>query len=345
MPKRKIAVLFAILALAGAGARCLAFDTKIGLGGKDVRKNLTWITADTRKPLGAGEYGRKLQFRSEERFYEIHLPANYDPNRAYPVVLVLHGGGGYPAGAAYQTGMDAVADREGFVVAYPAGYSTALFKDRLLVWNDGRRFDDGSEVKDDSVGFISAVLDDLSALIKLDANRVYCTGMSNGAHMCYRLARQLSHRIAAIAAVTGHERVDGPLPPPPRKISVMQVSGRKDEYAPYKGGMPSGGKGLLKNKFQAEMDPVEDVVESWAKFNKCDMNSKTVRRIGSAEETRYTACADGTEVVLWTLDDGGHTWPGGERVPAEVRLGVGEVNHDISASEEIWKFFQRHRLQ
>ena len=87
MQNGKIAVLFAILALTGGGAACAVGDTKIGLGGKDVRKNLTWIEASARTPLKGGDYGRKLQFHSRERFYEIHAPTDFDAS-AVPLVTV-----------------------------------------------------------------------------------------------------------------------------------------------------------------------------------------------------------------------------------------------------------------
>ncbi len=320
---------------------------KIGLGGKDVRKKLTWIEHKDNSPkqlkFTPGDHGRNINFNSNKRLYDIHVPTGYTPAKAYPVVLNLHGGGGHPAGAAYQSGMDAVADREGFIVVYPAGTGT-LFKDRLLVWNDGRKYKGGSGVQADSVGFIAAVLDDLAHLFHIDPKRIYATGMSNGAQMCYRLAKQLSNRIAAIAVVAGHRPAQGIFPPPPRPMPIMQFAGKNDAYAPYKGGVASGGKGIFKNKFQTRMEPVQETIMSWVKFNQCKPDKATIKRVGKAVEKRYTSCQKGAEVVLWTIEDGGHTWPGGKVFPAEIRAGVGHVNLDISATEEIWKFFERHRL-
>jgi len=188
------------------------------------------------------------------------------------------------------------------------------------------------------------VLDDLAGLANIDPSRVYCTGMSNGAQMCYRLAKQLSDRIAAIAIVAGHRPADGIFPPPPGPMPIMQFSGMEDVYAPYKGGMASGGKGIFKNKFQNEYEPVEDTIDSWVKFNKCNPDEVTTRRIGKAVETRYASCQGEAEVVLWTIENGGHTWPGGQVFPAEIKAGVGYHNEDISATEEIWKFFKRHQI-
>ncbi len=347
MVRHIVTTFVGLTALIVAGSCASGWGSGIGLGGKDVRKELSWIEGkekvNKQAKFSSGDYGRKIKFESKKRFYEVHIPKGYTPSIAYPVVINLHGGGGYPSGAAYQSGFDRLADRENFIALYPAG-TGKLFNDRLLVWNDGRDYKGNSGIKTDSVGFISKVLDDLASLVHIDPTRVYCTGMSNGAQMCYRLAKQLSERIAAIAVVAGHRPAKGIFPPPPRPMPVMQISGVDDPYAPYRGGLASGGKGIFKNKFQTKVEAVMDTVMSWVKFNQCKYDKPTVKRVGKAVETRYSSCQGDAEVVLWTLEDGGHTWPKGEVFPAEIKAGVGPMNKDISATEEIWKFFKRHRI-
>src|SRR5689334_13724540 len=70
------------------------------------------------------------------RTYDVHLPNGEAPSAPAPLVIVLHGGGGNAANAARMTGMDAKADREGFIVAYPNG--TGPRGDVLLTWNAWR---------------------------------------------------------------------------------------------------------------------------------------------------------------------------------------------------------------
>lgn len=359
-------VLALLVASCGAGSRAglgsvEASDTEdtsrarrprwgrgIGLGGKDVRKDLVWIedrgVREGAQHRGPGDYGRRLEFDGVRRFYEIHVPRGYDQSSPYPVVLNFHGGGGYPAGAAYQTGMDDLADREGFIVVYPAGTGT-LFKDRLLVWNDGRRYENGKGPKADDVGFVAVLLDDLARLFHVDPTRVYVCGISNGAQFAYRVAKQLSERIAAVAAVAGPRPATGIFPPPSRPMSIMQFAGRADEYSPYEGGVPSEGKGLFKNRFRTRVEPVENVIRSWVEFNHCPSQPAAVKRVGKAVRTQYGPCRAGSEVVLWTLEDGGHTWPGGQVFPAEIKAGVGKVNRDIVATELMWAFFKKHRRE
>ncbi len=317
----------------------------IGLGGIDVRVPLTWI-ADTTENLdsnlGPGDYGRILQFDGKSRFYEIHVPPSYDGLWPVPVVLVFHGGGGYPDAVRYQSGMDSISDEKGFIVVYPAG-TGKIFIDRFLMWNDGRPFKDGSYSQVDDVGFVAAVLDDLETLFYIDPKRVYACGISNGAQFSYRLANQLSDRIAAIAAVAGHRAVDDIFPSPLYPIPVMQFSGKKDIYFLYYGGSPFSVVQSIMT-FAPILESVGEAIQSWVAFDGCSYEPAEVTRIGRAVKTRYRPCHYGVEVVLWTLEDGGHTWPGGNVFPSEILVGVGKVNQDISASVLIWEFFEKFQL-
>jgi len=322
--------------------------TKIGLGGKDVRVPVQAIRdSDARGAftLGAGDYQRDLKVDGRERFYEVHVPTAYNRAKAAPLMLIFHGGGGYPGSIRYESGMDAVAEAHGFIVLYAAGTTDRkMLTDRLLIWNDGRGNVDGTSSDVDDVGFVAAVLDDAAKIFNIDAKRVYAAGFSNGAQLTYRLAKQLTSRLAAVATVAGHRPVDdGMIPPPPRPISIMQFSGQKDIGAPYEGGKPD-----FDAKFETLLLPVEDVIRSWVTFDGCPAAPAEVRRQGKAVMTRYGPGKQGTEVVLWTLEDGGHTWPGGNVLPSgsdpKSKWYQGAVNHDINAAEEMWKFFSRHQL-
>ena len=322
-------------------------DNDYGWGGMDVRVPLQWITGTAQAgvfTLGPGDYGRELEFGGEKRFYEIHVPKSYSKWRSVPVVLVFHGGGGYPAAVRYESGMDSVSDTKGFIAVYPAGTPTnPNYTDRLLIWNDGRPFQDGSYSSVDDVGFVAALLDDLSTWFRIKPKRVYASGFSNGAHFTYRLAKQLSNRIAAIVAVAGHRSADEIFSPPPIPMPVMQFSGKQDPYSLYYGGNPPDTSPVFDIIFNMPFKPAEEVIQSWADFNECPSPTAQVQTIGNAVSTRYRRCKYGTEVVFWTLEDGGHAWPGGNLLPSEVRAEQGNINTDISASILIWQFFQRFR--
>ncbi|MCG2811451.1 MAG: hypothetical protein L6428_08330 [Candidatus Aminicenantes bacterium] len=337
----KIAIL--VMIVLGVAAIALAF------GGKDVRVPVQWIT-DAAKAVpgfapGPGDYGRKLKIGGQKRFYQIHVPGGYAGNKAHPVVLVFHGGGGDPGSVRYESGMDGTADREGFIVVYPAGTNKRLFlKDRLLLWNDGRPDKDGAYSKVDDVGYTAAILDDLGTMFNVDKRRVYACGYSNGAQFTYRLAKRLSQRIAAIAVVAGHRPVKDEYDPvPSRPISVMQFSGTEDKLGPYYGGRPPERAAL-----SDVVKPVKETIKSWVDFDKCPPEPTESKKIGLAVMHRYGPCQDGAEVVLWTLEHGGHTWPGGRIMPNVKMLGLGNlgnINRDINASDLMWDFFKRHPLK
>ncbi|MFZ2603670.1 MAG: hypothetical protein WAX79_06720, partial [Candidatus Omnitrophota bacterium] len=155
----------------------------------------------------------------------------------------------------------------------------------------------------------------------------------------YRLAKQLSERIRAIAAVAGQRPAIDPFDKPAsRPVSIMQFAGLQDEIAPY-----DGGSGPDEAAIKAISYPIRETIRSWVNFNKCPPKPMEVLKKGKAVMERYGPGENGSEVILWTLEDGGHTWPGGKVVPNIEALGLGKmgnVNQDINASELMWEFFK-----
>src|SRR5262249_21615915 len=240
-------------------------QTRIGLGGKDVRVPLTWLSEPPRPGefLRPGDYGRKIHHGGLERFYEMHVPSGRRPEAGYALVLVFHGGGSYPAAVRYESRMDEVSNRNGFLVVYPAGTNRLGFpKDRLLLWNDGRVYQDGRPNKVDDVGFVAALLADVGQFAPIDPLRIYAAGYSNGAQFVNRLVKQLPEPIAAIAVVAGQRGPDELFPPPKRPISIMQFAGLEDEVGPYRGGQPKEKEALV-----TMLKPVPEVIKAWAAFN------------------------------------------------------------------------------
>ncbi len=293
--------------------------------------------------LGPGNYIRNLQFEGTNRFYKVHVPSSYSKVNPVPVVLVFHAAAGHPDAIRYQSGMDSVSDENGFIVVYPAG-NKEMLADGLLRWNDGRNYIDGFPVYVNDVGFVKTLLDDLVRFFYVDAKRVYACGLSNGALFTNRIAKELSDRIAAIAVVAGQRSAYELFPPPSKPMPVMQFSGLQDIFAPYYGG--SSYHGLEFYEFENTFEPVEEVIQSWVTFNGCPAEPAEVNRIGNAVQTVYGPCIDNVEVVLWTLEDGGHTWPGGNALPLPplVTALIGNINKDISASVLIWEFFEKFQL-
>lgn len=313
--------------------------------GRDNRVEVKWL--ETGRISSAGDYARRLNHGGRSRHYQVHVPQSALEDPHPPLVLVFHGGGGNPNAVRYQTGMNRVAEREGFVVIYPAG-THPLFTDRILFWHDGRISKHKAERDVDDVDFVRALLDDFDRFLSFDLSRVYATGISNGGHMSVRLAHELSDRIAAVASVSAQRRPGQYLPTPPRAVPILQMNGKLDEWSPFNGGEIPSSAFLRK-----EVLPAETVVRAWREHNGCPDSPAEETRVGKAVMKRYGPCESGSEVEFWIIENGGHTWPGGEATNTEktgrvglLRIGppVGPITRDIIGSEVIWSFFKRHRL-
>ncbi len=281
-----------------------------------------------------GDYERYITVNGLKRRYEFHLPKGpgSGKNQAWPLVLNFHGGGGRGGTIRFQSGMDKTADRYGFVVVYPDGTGGWLFKHRLLTWNAGDCC--GSAVRNnvDDVAFSRALLDDIAKFVKIDQKRIYATGLSNGAMFAQRLACEMADRIAAVAAISGVIGVDECTPS--RPISILEIHGTADQNLPYNGGV--GARSITKVDFRS----VKETINGWRKRNGCAIKGGT-KRIGDATIETYISDR-GTEVVLVTIDQGGHNWPGGRKILAGKK--TGKISRDISANDMMWKFFVRHPM-
>jgi polyhydroxybutyrate depolymerase len=267
------------------------------------------------------------------RIYVVHAPKGYDPKTPLPVVLALHGARMNGPMMAWFSGLNRKADEAGFIAVYPNGTGTHS----SFFWNGGNCCGSAMQNKVDDVAFIDALLDDLMGAYPVDVQRVYATGMSNGAIMVYRLASELSERIAAIAPVAGS--VGTEISQPKRPVSVLHFHGTKDEYIPFMGGR--GEKSSTGTDFRS----VEDSIRAWVKANGCDESPKTdVLSEGDdgmkVTRSTYGGGWAGAEVALVVIEGGGHTWPG-MRSPAKS---LGGATLTVSANDLMWEFFQKHPM-
>jgi polyhydroxybutyrate depolymerase len=274
---------------------------------------------------------RSLVVGGLQRSYVVRLPKGHEQATPLPVVLALHGATMNGPMMAWFSDLNRKADEVGFIAVYPNGTGTHS----SFTWNGGNCCGSAMQNRVDDVAFIHALLDDLIQSYSVDARRIYATGMSNGAGMAYRLAAELSERIAAIAPVSGS--VGTEIGQPKCPVSVLHFHGTRDEYIPF-----AGGRGK-QSFFGTNHRSVEESIRIWVKANGCDGTPK-IDVLSEGDDgmrvTRktYGGGRDGAEVVLVLVDGGGHTWPG-RRSPAKI---LGRSTLNVSANDLMWQFFQRH---
>ena len=283
-------------------------------------------------PVRPGWSARTVVSNGRERCYHLYVPSDYDPAHPAPVVVSLHGFLSNPDSQAWISGWQQLAEQHGFLVAYPQGTS---YPQR---WNAGTTWNSGA----DDVQFLRDLLDDLNGVAAVDTSRVYVNGFSNGGGMAVRIACEVADRVAAIgtvaAAVTDLEKCA-----PARPVPVVAFHGTADPIVPYGGGEMQGDpwrEGAMLTRGPNTFIGAEQWIARWAAGNGCEPAPQAIAPQGDVRGVRYTGCDQGADVVLYTVEDGGHTWPGGVAIPA-----VGKTSRDMAATEEMWQFFQAHRLE
>jgi polyhydroxybutyrate depolymerase len=278
---------------------------------------------------------RTISAGGRARTYRLHVPPGLARDKPAALVLVFQGGEGDGLSAERLTGFDAVADREGFLVAYPDGVGKH--------WNDGRENRDFETYRQrvDDVAFVSDLIDAIAKDHAVDPRRVFATGISNGGIFSHYLGARLSTRIAAIAPVAG-----GLAEPfrqsfgPERPVSVLILHGTEDPLVPYHGG------GVRRGTHGRVLD-TQEAAHLWAAADGCARTDPTETLTDAdpkdgcrVSRTRWAGGREATEVVLYEMQGGGHTWPGGRQyAPKHV---VGRVCNDVDATCTIWDFFREH---
>jgi len=288
-----------------------------------------------------GRHDFSIRAGGLDRAYFVWVPKGFDASKATPVVIMCHGGGGTGQAAMTETKWNDKADEAGFLAVFPEATrpdmsAPANFRTNGQTWNDGSgRF--RKDVND--VEYIRLVIDDLIAKYPVDPKRIYVTGFSNGASMTFRLGVELSDKIAAIAPVSGALWFDKPQSA--RPISMLYLTGLQDPLNPIGGGMPR----LLQTGTPLggrAKPPVAASIAKWTAMLNCPAEPGIAYDENGIKGVRYAPCDGQAEVLFYTVDGMGHTWPGGFSLLPETW--VGPLTHKIKANDLLWDFFQRHRL-
>jgi polyhydroxybutyrate depolymerase len=245
---------------------------------------------------------------SQTRTAKVHVPASYDPTKRTPLVFDVHGRTQNASAEMSLTRSVAKSDAAGFIAIYPESGTSPTS------WNSGTCCEPATTNSVDDTAFIRKLLDEAQAKLCIDASSVYMMGMSNGAYESHRIACEMADRVAAIGPVAGLLLFQGCAPSKP--MPVMMINGTSDSLSQYQ--------------------YVAQGVTFWKGKNGCTTMSTTYQN-GVVTCVTHGGCTAGADVVLCTVQNGGHQWPGGDTLPF-----LGNNTTDIIATDALWDFFVAH---
>ncbi|MBY0496202.1 MAG: hypothetical protein K2Y23_18505 [Cyanobacteria bacterium] len=275
---------------------------------------------DAARYYAVNRSGGTIVSSGETREYTLHVPPGYDGKTPVPLVVTIHGAALWPAAQQGLSLWDRVADREGFIVAYPSGHI-----------GQGPRAFDASDVT-----FIGDLIDSIQRTHNIDRARIYANGLSNGGGLSSLLSCVMPDRIAAVGLVAAAHLFPQSLCTDMRPVPMIAIHGTADDATPYLGGK-SGHPWILAQPFPG----IPAVTAAWAKRNHCAPTPVESRIAVDVTRTAYSECASHAPAVLYTIEDGGHTWPGGACLPGWF---IGKTSTSIDASSVMWDLFKEHPL-
>jgi len=327
----------------------------------------------TLKGIHGQETREKVTVDDVDRTFLVRLPAGYNPQQRYPVVILLHGLNQDADDMERLTRFDELADKDGVIAVYPFALHGR--------WNVGvqpperrpmsvgpgshghhhgggypgggggypggggqqpRNRDPGEDRRPapaDDVGFFNQMLEALPAKFSVDTARIYAAGLSAGGFMSLQLGCALSDRIAAVATV-GATMPKTMICLPSRPVSLLMINGTSDPVVPYGGG--------TEHNLSLPMLSAEDSAKAWAKIDRCSEKperSKVSAGTKGGMETKvdtYEGCAQAAQVALYSVKGAGNTWPGGQQYEPERT--IGKTSSDLSADQVLWSFLVTRKL-
>jgi polyhydroxybutyrate depolymerase len=262
-----------------------------------------------------------IQHDGLERTFAYFVPDNL-PSTPVPLVFVLHGTTQDGEGIMNISEFNSFAENNDFIVVYPDGVDGFWNADLGAVGSNA-----------DDVGFIEALVSKFNVDYNIDLQKLYSTGFSAGGYLSYILACQSEYCFAAVASVAGtmtQNTLDACNPI--HATAVMQIHGTSDFVVGYNGSQFAG-------------LGVDQIIEYWGNTNGCaadpilqDIPNSNLLDLSTVQKYTWLPCDGSSELVLFRIDGGGHQWPGTNATLG----GLGPINRDINATEEIWAFFSQH---
>lgn len=284
----------------------------------------------------AGWTSYNSEFEGKNRQYKIYTPSNLNPSAK--VVVLLHG-----LGATMNdfdlSSWPTIADTANLILISPQGLP---FENQIIgtiqgVFNSGMILDVpflgqipiNSDVND--VGFISSLIDTVISKYNIDQNRIYATGFSNGGFMTQRLACELTHRLSAVASVSGTRAKAFPACGPGTYLPVAHFHGDADSVVRLDGYVSSGTIGDFLGI------TVDSLLNYWATANHAGISSQTILHGDSnsnlyAESTLYKNSNDKTVLQYCLIYGGEHRY-----------YGYNSTNNGFDIADLTWIFFNQHQ--
>ncbi len=275
----------------------------------------------------ANKTNGRLISSGEMRKYLLYVPKSYDSTQATPLMINLHGFAQWPANQAKVSQWNKLADENGLIVVYPQGSNFPLR------WHLQSAEPTSIPDAEKDVKFISDLILKLSAKYSIDPDRIYASGLSNGAGMSFMLACDLSEQIAAIGGVGGAYVTPFESCQPSRPVPLIIFHGMADPIVPFHGSQPQSQVGRLPD--------IPSWVNGYAVQNGCNLEPVTFLMSGAVKGVRYLQCDENADVIFYTIADGCHSWPGGGVLPEWI---VGKTSQEIDATQLMWEFFMKHTL-
>ncbi len=258
-----------------------------------------------------------IKHNDVKRRYIVYTPNGYDSMKYYPVIFNFHGGGMTPAEQMLYTKFNQAADKYGFIAVYPKGINED--------WNVG--FGMSYKNGTDDIGFTEALLNQIEKDYKIAPTKVFATGLSRGGFFCHRIAAELPHRFSAVASI-GASLPDSVAyyNKSESEIGVLIVNGTADKVVNYNG--KAGGYASALNTYKY-----------WKKDKFTSESSSTINKIKhDSTHVKILQSSFGKKsVVLVSIENGGHTWPGADDF--NVGLPIGLTTKEIDINDYMWNFF------
>lgn len=268
------------------------------------------------------------------RHYRMFVPSNLSTGQV-PLLIALHGGLGTSGQFEENSGFDNLAESNGFIVVYPDGIGNQPDGTGFQTWNGGYCCGPAQTQNVDDVGFISSLIDKLVAQFPIDSNRVFAAGHSNGGILAYRLACELSTKIAAIGVQSGSNVVSGCAPT--RPVSVLHIHGTADTNMPINGGR---GSGVSATDFVSAQSAVDAMVVATG----CAPTPAMTKSLSDPNVSAATWSRSGTNVQVRfvTVATAPHAWMGHSAQSEKAVSYVGTPYPNFDSSRAIWSFLASH---